>query len=250
MFGRPKKASAVAFVDYEHWFYGYNNKFQMRPNMSEWIDELKTEFDLKDLFVFGDFSEPNLEKDYKRIRKITKNVIHTASEKNGVDKDFTDVIVLDQIYRYAAQRKSPSVYILFTGDAHFKMVAQYLKDLNKKVIIYGVRYAFSNTLKSIATSYVEMPRQSQENGHYNHLIFSSLHRLRMKKKKKATYWKTIKSVAEYNKVPQDRVQHALDNLLRQKYIQKKENLGSKGKKIEVLVVDWNAVERDGVWQKS
>ena len=39
MFGRGSKSSAVAFVDYEHWFYGYSNSFQMKPNVEEWLEE-------------------------------------------------------------------------------------------------------------------------------------------------------------------------------------------------------------------
>ena len=250
MFGKSKKREAVAFVDYEHWFYGYSNRFQMRPNVDEWLKELKNEFHMKDIFFFGDFSEPNIGKDLDRLKKITSGIVHTASEKIGVDKDFTDVIILDQIYRYASKKKSPDVYILFTGDAHFLKVAEYLKELGKKVIIYGVKFAFSNHLKSIATSYVEMPRQSQEKDHYNDLIFVSLYRLRAKPRTLVTYWKTVKSVAEYNKVPKERVRFALDNLLRQKYIQETEQVGYNGKLVDVLTVDWDRVQRDGIWSKN
>ena len=250
MFGKSKKREAVAFVDYEHWFYGYSNRFQMRPNVDEWLKELKNEFHMKDIFFFGDFSEPNIGKDLERLKKITSGIVHTASEKIGVDKDFTDVIILDQIYRYASKKKSPDVYILFTGDAHFLKVAEYLKELGKKVIIYGVKFAFSNHLKSIATSYVEMPRQSQEKDHYNDLIFVSLYRLRAKPRTLVTYWKTIKSVAEYNNVPKERVKLALDNLLRQKYIQESEQVGYNGKIVDVLTVDWDRVQKDGIWSKS
>lgn len=247
MFRKSKKAGAVVFVDYEHWFYGYMNKFQMKPNVEQWLEELKQDFKIKDLFIFGDFSEPNIEKDMNRLKRITSGIIHTASEKNGVDKDFTDVIILDQIYRYAAKKKSPEVYIIFTGDAHFAKVAEYLKELGKRVIIYGVKFSFSNYLKSVSTSYVEMPRQSQEKDHYNDLIFVSLNRLRSKPRTLATYWKTVNSVAEYNHVPKERVKHALDNLLRQKYIQETTMAGYRGRTLDVLTVDWDKVEKDGIW---
>ena len=121
MFGKSKKREAVAFVDYEHWFYGYSNRFQMRPNVDEWLKELKNEFHMKDIFFFGDFSEPNIGKDLERLKKITSGIVHTASEKIGVDKDFTDVIILDQIYRYASKKKSErdrrSVWIDGCGDS-------------------------------------------------------------------------------------------------------------------------------------
>lgn len=64
-----EKREAVAFVDYEHWFYGYSNRFQMRPNVDEWLKELKNEFHMKDIFFFGDFSEPNIGKDLERLKK-------------------------------------------------------------------------------------------------------------------------------------------------------------------------------------
>ena len=240
MFGKRSKSSAVAFVDYEHWFYGYSNSFQMKPNVDEWLEELKGDFRLKDLYVFGDFSEPNIEQDLNRLKKMTSGVVHTASDKTGVDKDFTDVIMLDYIYRYAAQKKSP---------AHFLKVAEYLKELGKKVIIYGVKFGFSNHLKSVSTSYVEMPRQSQEKDHYNELIFASLSRLRHKPRTLVTYWKTINSVSDYNRVSKDRVKMALDGLLKQKYISKQEQVGYNGKVVDALRVDWDRVERDGLWSE-
>lgn len=250
MFGlgkKNKKATAVAFVDYEHWYYGYRNKFQMKPNIEEWIEELNDEYDMKKIYVFGDFSRYNIGTDLDRVKGITKNVVHTASAKEGVDKDFTDVIILDAIYRNAAEKNSEDVYVLFTGDAHFTKVVEYLKELDKKVVIYGVKYSFSNQLKSEATSYVEMPRQSQEKNHYIDLILGSLSRFRNKPKTVITYWKTVNNVADYNHVPNDKVKIALDNLLKQKYICEEEMLGYKGQKMSVLKPDWERLEADGIW---
>lgn len=241
-FGKKKeKRSAVVFVDYEHWFYGYNNIFHMRPNFTEWLTELKKEFDVTRLYVFGDFSEKIIGEDLQRLQKETKDVVHTASMKDGVDKDFTDVIILDYIYRSAAAKNSPETYVLFTGDAHFTRVVEYLKETGKKVIIYGVKRSFSNALKSAATSYVEMPRQEQERNHYNELILTSLSIVCRKPKKIATYQKTIDTVAEYNKVPADKVKTALDGLISQKYVVEKEHNYSNGKSAMKLVVDWKRV---------
>lgn len=253
MFGfgkRSKKPKAVIFVDYEHWYYGYRNRFQMKPNIEEWIEELENEYDITKLSIFGDFSRYNIGTDLKRLKGITKNIVHTASDKDGVDKDFTDVIILDAIYRSAAEDNKNDVYVLFTGDAHFTMAVEYLKELGKKVVIYGVKYGFSNRLKSAATSYVEMPRQSQEKNHYNDLILASLSRLRYKPKTLVTYWKTINSVADYNHVSDDKVKQALDNLIKQKYLYEKQVSGYKGKKVTVLKADWNRMEADGIWKES
>ena len=248
-FGKSSKPRAAVFVDYEHWFYGYHNNFHMRPNFEEWIQELKNEYDIDELHVFGDFSERQIGAELPELQRITNNnVTHTASDKLGVDKDFTDVIILDHIYRSAAKKKSADVYVLFTGDAHFTCVVDYLKELNKKVVLYGVKFGFSNALKSAATSYVEMPRQIQVKNHYNDLILASLDKLRRKPGKTPSYWKTIDSVAKYNRVPEDRVKKALDGLISQKYISQTTTTDARGEKISLLTVDWDKLSQDGIWQ--
>ncbi len=57
--------------------------------------------------VFGDFHGSPIEKELPRLEKISDNVVHTASTKDGVDKDFTDFI----IFREAA--KKIRKYLLF-----------------------------------------------------------------------------------------------------------------------------------------
>ena len=93
----------------------------MKPNVQEWYDELTEEYNVKKLMFFGDFNGSAIEKELPKLEKITKNVVHTASTKDGVDKDFTDFIILDAIYREAAKKDSPDVFVIFTGDAHFNL---------------------------------------------------------------------------------------------------------------------------------
>lgn len=245
------KPKAAVFVDYEHWYYGYHNKVQMKPNIEEWLDELKQEFEVDKLYIFGDFSEPRIGTELEKLKALTEHVVHTASTKEGVDKDFTDIIILDTIYRSIAEKNDDSVYVLFTGDAHFTKVVEYLKEQNKKVVIYGVRFAFSNALKSAATSYVEMPRQEQERNHYNDLILISLDRLRQKNAERLpSYWKTIESVASYNHVPKNRVKVALDGMISQKYIEVIQKKAGKNREFThlLLEVDWNRLQADGLWE--
>ena len=245
--GKPK---AAVFVDYEHWYYGYHNKVQMKPNVEEWLEELKQEYELDRLYIFGDFSEPKIGTELEKLKSLTEYVVHTASTKEGVDKDFTDIIMLDTIYRSMADRNDDEIYVLFTGDAHFTKVVEYLKEKDKKVIIYGVRFAFSKALKSVATSYVEMPRQEQERNHYNDLILASLDHLRKKNAdRKPSYWKTIESVASYNRVPKNRVKTALDGMISQKYIEvRAKKAGRDHEHTHLLLeVDWEQLQADGLW---
>ena len=43
---------------------------------------------------------------------------------------------------------------------------------------------------------------------------------------------------------------ALDNLLRQKNIQESEQVGNNRKIVDVLIVDWDRVQKDGIWSKN
>ena len=67
--GKPK---AAIFVDYEHWYYGYRNNFQMKPNIEEWLKELEDEYEISRLYIFGDFSKYNIGMDLERLKSLTK----------------------------------------------------------------------------------------------------------------------------------------------------------------------------------
>lgn len=139
-------------------------------------------------------------------------------------------------------RKITGCVHYFTGDGHFDLAVKYLRELNKKVIIYAVKFALSNKLKSSANSYVEMPRQTQEQQFYINLIIDSLKRLK-NMDKVATYWKTVNSVAEYNKISPERIQMTLDGLLNQKYLYEEES-EFRGRKQRILKADWKRIEEN------
>lgn len=219
----------------------------MKPNVSEWYKEVSAEYNVKNINVFGDFNG-SIENELPKLYNITKNIIHTASTKEGVDKDFTDFIILDAIYREAAQPDSPDVFIIFTGDAHFNLAIQYLREIGKKVIVYGVKRSLSNKLKSSANFYVEMPRTEQEQQYYYDAILKSLSIVK-KRRKVGTYNKTIESVSEYSGISKEKIQFALDDLLSNKYIVE-EQRNYRGGKPKVLKVNWKRLERDGMWNRK
>ena len=242
---RPEKQTAAVFVDYEHWYYAYLNKYSMKTNVEEWYNELKEEYTITDLRFFGDFSGFGIEKDLPRLEKLTKSVIHTCSTKSCVDKDFTDFIVLDAIYRKAVSKDSPEVFIIFTGDAHFDLVVKYLRSLKKKVIVYGVKRSLSNKLKASANSYVEMPRNNQEQKYYYDLILNTLYYLK-NQHKFATYHRTVQSVAKRNDIIKDRIQNAMDDLINNKYIGETDRY-YKGRRTRVLEANWQRLQEEGMW---
>ena len=247
LFKRKKKndkAKAALFVDFEHWYYGYQNSFNMEPDVSEWVQEIKDRYEVQQVEIFGDFSKNSgMSAQYDTLVKSFPGIHHTPSKKVGVEKDFTDFIILDSIYRLAASKKRPEVVILFTGDAHFTHAVNYLKELNITVIIYGVKGCMSAMIKSAAHSYVEMPREQQEFQFYYDLILKSLDYLD-RKHKVATYFKTIEYVSKKNKVPKERIKRALDQLIDQKYIYKKVIK----KKFECIRCNWKRAREKGIWK--
>lgn len=59
---------AMAFVDYEHWYYSYQNLYGIRPQISAWRKELEASFNLTDILVFGDFSQTPINQELPKIR--------------------------------------------------------------------------------------------------------------------------------------------------------------------------------------
>ena len=76
---RNKKNKAIAFVDYEYWFYSCKERFNLYPNLQRWKDVLAKRFELKDIMVFGDFSRENIAGDLHKVRSITNTVIETSN---------------------------------------------------------------------------------------------------------------------------------------------------------------------------
>ena len=277
LFSRSKtsKPRALAFVDYEHWFYSYKNLFSMTPDLEAWRDELQEYFELEDILVFANFSVNFIAPEREKLEKLGAKVIHTGIAQESSDKDFTDFIMLDHIYQEAT-RKDIEVYVIFTGDGHFGSVVRYIRNkLNKRVIVYGVNRALSGRLKSEASSYVEMPRYEQEQQFYLDLVLNTLERLTLQKKD-PTYRRTIDTVAKSSRVARDRIKWAMDYLMEKGYVtERKIRTRAKGnagnaaegskngagqgakdgakenaeRQVKVLSVDWNAVKKDGIWGK-
>ena len=79
LFGKSRKQTAVAFVDYEHWFYSYTNKFNMVPNVEEWYDEICSEYKLEKLFLYGDFNNKIITCLY---RKVNEQIVNLDTAQN------------------------------------------------------------------------------------------------------------------------------------------------------------------------
>ena len=192
-----------------------------------------------------------MEKELNKIRQVSNHIIETKNGDEHFKKDFTDFIMLDAIYQ-AAMFSDEKVFILFTGDGHFTSVAAFLKNrLRKKVVVYGVKDAFSTALKAASSEWMEIP--SDRNIFFNcyKLILEYISYLdEHGRDYRPTFWGTIRAVSERNEIEQPVAEAALRQLIDQEYIQQKQERVSFNKQIRVLTVDWEKAIQDGLWNSE
>lgn len=52
LLGRKRENQAMAFVDYEHWFFSLREKFGVKPDVLAWAKEVRDQYDISQmLFV-------------------------------------------------------------------------------------------------------------------------------------------------------------------------------------------------------
>ena len=141
----------VAFVDYESWFYGLHNQFNVETDVVGWFKDLKTKGTIDDILIFGDFENNKMiAQDRLKLRTLTSNIIDCANFESK--KDYTDFIILDRIYQTAIRNDLIQQYIIFSGDGHFSNVCAFLKNFKDKVVgIYAVSGTLSGQLKDSAS---------------------------------------------------------------------------------------------------
>lgn len=236
--------SAAVFVDYEHWYISLNNNYGIRPNIKSWFEDLQTRVNVKEVMFFADFSHKNLADEIGRIRPYTNKIIDTRSP-NGTKKDFTDFIILDNIYQKALLADDIDAFILFSGDGHFSSVTSFLKNIyGKEVGVYAIKGCFSRQLQETSTWTVSLPDESDVYGLYYEKIFEYLKSEENKHSKELpTFARAAEAVAKDRRLERKKVTFALDKLIADKVITKR-NMGGKGK--DALFVDWDLAKKNGL----
>ena len=245
-----KKKTAVAYVDFEHWCVSLYQKFRMRPNIKEWVEDIYNRADLKEIIFFGDFSKPLLQKEISEIRTYTNRIIDTQNPSR-IKKDFTDFIMIDQVYQRIITSPEIDTYFFVTGDGHFNSVVSFLVNYCKKEVgIYGIKDCISNALKKSASWYVEIPAEADIFSEYYRLILDNLYHLKTYKPFiRPTFMKTVEVVSTRYDVSSELLTAALRKLIEDDYIYVLEERlnGSFLGKCNVLHVDWDKVGNDHIW---
>lgn len=218
----------------------------MDPNIKGWFEELNSKYNLIEVSFFADFSHQSLANEIRRIRLFSNKIIDTRNP-TGVKKDFTDFILLDNIYQKALSSEDIQVFIIFSGDGHFSSVASFLKNFyHKEVVIYGINKSFSRSLQETASSYVVLPDEQDLHGGLYKLIFDYL-----KESSNPTFNEAVTYMMKNSKnTTKQRATAALRKLIEDNYISerslygKKRGLGS-GKQLN-LFVDWDKVNSSDI----
>ncbi|MBR6594413.1 MAG: NYN domain-containing protein [Clostridia bacterium] len=244
--GKEGLPSAVVFVDYEHWYISLNNNYGIRPNIKGWFEDLQSRVNVKEVMFFADFSHRNLAEEIGRIRPYTNKIIDTRSP-NGTQKDFTDFIILDNIYQKALLADDIEAFILFSGDGHFSSVTAFLKNIyGKEVGVYAIKGCFSKQLMETSTWTVSLPDEADIYGLYYQKIFEHLKSEENKKSKNLpTFLKVVDAVSKDKKLERKKVVAALDRLIAEGVITKR-SIGGRGASAkDALFVDWDMAAKHG-----
>lgn len=243
-----KKTKAIAFVDYEHWYYSYQNMYHIKPDIIGWRKELEKKHNLDDVMVFANFSHKGIREELTKIRCITNSIIETQQIIANFAKDMTDFIMLDYIYQYVNEHPDTDTYIIVTGDAHFQSVVKYLiQKHGKKVVVYGVKNAFSSQLKQIASETVELPTSEEVIRGVYPLIVDNMAYVSDKYTIVPTFSSTARTLSERYNVPEKLVRAALNEMLEKGLLYTRKRAVRFNQTVTVLAANWDALAKEGLW---
>ena len=247
--GLPK---AIAFVDYEHWFISMEKLHHAKPNIQAWFNDLKKKCNIVEVVFFADFLKfRKKEIETKRIRTFTNKIIDTYNPDAYHKKDYTDFIILDNIYQKAVTNQDVEMFIIFSGDGHFSSAAAFIRNFcNKQVGVYGVKNCISKNLSNSADWTIEVPLESEENENIYNLILSSLKIAMNKGNKQPTFMKTVESVSSKYYIPMAKVKKCIIELIDKGYIIQTTQTTKQHDNIRVIRPDWKKINKDGVWMYS
>ncbi len=227
----------MAFVDYESWYVSLHKNYGIKPDIKGWFEDLSKRVNITEAIFFADFSHKSLADEIKRIRPYSNKIIDTRNPL-GVQKDFTDFIILDNIYQKALLSDDIDCFVLFSGDGHFSSVTSFLKNIyGKQVGIYAINGSFSHQLQETSSWSVTLPTEESIMGRYYSLLLEELRKSNVM----YTESKLISAVCnEHKHEKASNLKTALDKLISEKVITTRKINDKKG---AALFVDWDAAKK-------
>lgn len=237
---------AIVFVDYEQWCIPLHNTYTLSPEANAWYEHLSKQYHIDRFMVFGDFSDPFLEKQRMWLNGIPCEIVDTRSGTQN-PKELTDFVMLDAIYRSIGWQNQN--YILLTGDGHFTYVTKYLKEKKKHVLIYAVSGALSETLKDTADEVRLLPDKFDSTDQCSRFIIENFNYLFKYGGNKVypSFNKTVEIVASKHSLPEQRVREAMQDLIDRRIVLRQIRKIEFNKEITFYHVDWQKAIEAGLW---
>ena len=213
-----------------------------RPNSRTWFEDLETRGRLLEVTFFGNFSDSGgMKNEIANIRMYTNRIIETKNPSEHSKKDFTDFIMLDNIYQKVIASPEVEQVVLFTGDGHFSSVAAYLRNfLSKTVGVYGVDKSISSQLEAISDWCVRIPFVDEPYMECREAILKNL-KYAEAHTKSPTFQATVRLVAERYNLPDDAVEAELRLMINEGvvYTVSERSRWDYTVMLNILKVNWN-----------
>ncbi len=246
---KNSKPAAFVFVDYEHWYVSMLKRYSMRPRIRAWRDELAKTYNIKEMLFFADFSNPGMRAEIPRIREVTNLVIETQNTSPHYKKDFTDFIMLDNIYQKALSSPDVGTFIIFTGDGHFSSVVRFLvQSCNKKVLIYAVRDGLSGMLKSVCSKSYEVPTEDEIDITYFSMIAKQIRDTDTTGRRfsEPSFTSVLGAVSEFYGIDREQIKEKANKMTERGYVTVTPHKISYNKRISTVRLNESKLASDGV----
>ena len=210
---------------------------------------LAEKFDIKEMLFFADFSNPGMRAEIPRIREVTNLIIETQNTSPRYKKDFTDFIMLDNIYQKAFSSPEVDTFIIFTGDGHFSSVVRFLtQSCRKKVYVYAVKDGLSGMLKSVCTKAYETPTEQDIDVTYYSMIAKKLKEADTTGKRfpDPSFSSVVAAVSDHYGTDRETVKEKANKMAHAGYLTVTANKLSHNKRVSTVSLNEKKLASDGI----
>jgi uncharacterized LabA/DUF88 family protein len=234
----------AVFIDYESLYFSFLNKFACAPDLFPMIDDVKKHGKVLKVKVFGDFTKPELNQERNRIRTVTSDITDCSNESTVNKKDFTDFIMLDQMYQEIIQNPVVKQFVLFTGDGHFSSIATFMKTFMDKIVgVYGVPGTLSHQLRECSSWTKLMNVIDEEDAVYQANLLRNF-RIIESRGMMPTFMKTVENVQRIYGGSANKYELILREMISDGYVRRELRALSPERQFQMLIPDWEKIEAE------
>jgi hypothetical protein len=122
---------------------------QQSPNLSEWVERVRSNGTIAFARAYGDFSQPNIASLESDLRVLGIDKIDCPVKQSG--QSTVDINIVIDLYEVALDRSDIKTFVLMAGDGDYvRVVAKLRQRMDKDVVVMGVRGTISRDLARAA----------------------------------------------------------------------------------------------------